>query len=197
VGIKTLLYSLPVKSPSLLSGDLCRCQNPSLCTSKEVTALTGRIFVWLSRTVPYAFLVKLQSLLNGRLNELENCGISSNAAILIVREPDDSIWDLFCLKTFSKYSTFYWKFFLYFEALQNSCCLLQKTFKTRKHWDFGSPVATNGAGETNVCVFRTYYHFLGIIYYNFSYNFLRCCDAVTLYLTVRGNEINNRFKALP
>ena len=66
---------------------------------------------------------------------------------------------LFCLKTFSKYSKFYWQFFPYFEALRNSCRLLQETFTTRKHWDFGSPVVTCGAGETNVCVLRTFSRF--------------------------------------
>jgi hypothetical protein len=90
VGIKTLPYPLLGKSQSLLEGNLCRYKKTSTCTSREVTALNGRKSGWLSKTVLRACLGKLQSLLNGRLNDLQSCGISSDSAVFIVREPGES-----------------------------------------------------------------------------------------------------------
>ena len=90
VDIKSLLYALLEKPQLLLGGNLCSYQNPSICTSREITALTGRKSVWLSKTVLHTFLGKLQPLLNWGLNDLQSCGISSNAAVFIVREPGES-----------------------------------------------------------------------------------------------------------
>jgi len=90
---------------------LCRYQIPSVCTSREVTVVTGRIVCgyqntydalqassqsyWTQvyvgvNTLLYALLGKTQSLLNGILNDLQSCGISSDAAVFIVGEPGES-----------------------------------------------------------------------------------------------------------
>ena len=63
----------------------------SICTCMEVTGLSGRKSVWLSKSALHAFLGKLKSLLNERLNDLQICGISSVAAVFIVGEPGESI----------------------------------------------------------------------------------------------------------
>jgi hypothetical protein len=66
---------------------MCRYKKTSICTSSDL--LDGSLCCY-KKTVLHAFLEKLQSLLNGRLNDLQSYGISSDAALFIVREPGES-----------------------------------------------------------------------------------------------------------
>jgi hypothetical protein len=55
---------------------------PCMCTSRNVAVLSGRKLCVDVKTLPNAFLGKSQSLLDGRLNDLQSCDVSSHSTVL-------------------------------------------------------------------------------------------------------------------